>query len=184
MLKLYGGAFSRAEIIKWYLAELDMPYEFVQLDMQAGAHRAADFLAVNPMGKVPAIEDGDFKLWESGAILLYLAEKHGEMPTTPEARAEIAQWVLFANSTLATGIFVEANRERETPILLNPLDSIFQRQAYLTGESFNVADVAVGATLSFMQAMLKFDFSSYPGIQAYLGRLSERPAFKKVILRQ
>ncbi|MGB3240036.1 MAG: glutathione S-transferase N-terminal domain-containing protein [Geitlerinemataceae cyanobacterium] len=76
-LKLYGGARSRASIVQWYLDELEVPYEFVLLDMQAGTHLAPDFLEINPMGKVPAIEDGDFKLWESGAILLYIA---GEVP--------------------------------------------------------------------------------------------------------
>ena len=70
-MKLYGGAQSRAAIVRWYLEELGIPYEFVLLDMKAGEHRQPDFLGINPMGKVPAITDGEFKLWESGAILLY-----------------------------------------------------------------------------------------------------------------
>lgn len=69
MLKLYGGARSRASIVQWYLEELGEPYEFVLLDMQSGEHRQPDFLAINPFGKVPTIVDGDLKLWESGAIL-------------------------------------------------------------------------------------------------------------------
>lgn len=71
MLKLYGGARSRASIVRWYLEELSIPYEFVLLDMGAGEHQKPEYLEINPMGKVPAIADGDFKLWESGAILLY-----------------------------------------------------------------------------------------------------------------
>ena len=63
MLKLYGGARSRASIVQWYLEELEIPYQFVLLDMQAGKHKEPEFLAINPMGKVPAIIDGDFKLW-------------------------------------------------------------------------------------------------------------------------
>ena len=74
MLKLYGGAFSRASIVQWYLEELAVPYEFVMLDMKAGAHLEPDYLTINPIGKVPAIVDGDVKLWESGGILLYLAD--------------------------------------------------------------------------------------------------------------
>ncbi|MGL5083479.1 MAG: glutathione S-transferase family protein [Microcoleaceae cyanobacterium] len=181
MLKLYGGAVSRASIVQLYLEELGIPYEFVQLDMKAGAHRQPDFLAINPMGKVPAIEDGEFKLWESGAILLYLADKHGQMPESVEQRAEVVQWVLFSNSTLATGMFIEGNRERETPNLMNPLNELLQRQFYITGEAFNVADVAVGSTLGFMQMMLKFDFSPYPGVMSYANRLFERPSFQKVM---
>jgi glutathione S-transferase len=121
VLKLYGGAHSRASIIKWYLEEIGVPYEFMMLDMQAAEHLQPAFLEINPIGKVPAIVDGDFKLWESGAILLYLAHKHGKMPESLEQQAQIVQWVMFANATLGTGIFVEASRDRETPKLLTPL---------------------------------------------------------------
>lgn len=94
MLKLYGGARSRASIIHWYLEELGIPYEFVLLDMQAGEHQQPKFLAINPIGKVPAIVDGDFQLWESGAILFYLAQKYGNMPSSAEVQAKINQWIL------------------------------------------------------------------------------------------
>ena len=148
------------------------------LDMQAGAHRP-EFLAINPMGKVPAIVDGDFKLWESGAILLYLVEKYGKTPSL-EQRAELSQWVLFANATLP-GIFEEATRERETPHLLNPLNQIFEQQTFLVGEQFSVADVAVGSTLAYIPMMLKLDLSAYPAVINYIKRMSERPAFQKAI---
>jgi glutathione S-transferase len=133
MLKLYGGARSRASIIQWYLEELGVPYEFILLDMQAGEHRQPEFLAINPMGKVPAIVDGEFKLWESGAILFYLAQKYGNMPSSLEEQAKINQWILFGNATLGPGIFVEASRERETPKLLTPLNQILEKQPVLTG---------------------------------------------------
>ncbi|AFY45453.1 glutathione S-transferase family protein [Nostoc sp. PCC 7107] len=181
MLKLYGGAFSRAAIAKWYLEELQVPYEFVQLDMQAGAHRQPEYLQINPMGKVPAIVDGDFQLWESGAILLYLHEKYGKSPTSLEERAEIYQWVLFANSTLASGIFTESTREREVPLLLTPLNEIFQQQHFVLGDEFSVADVAVGSVLAYIPMMLKLDLSAYPAVLEYINRISERPAFKKGI---
>jgi glutathione S-transferase len=182
MLKLYGGARSRASIVQWYLEELGVPYEFVLLNMmEKGEHLQPEFLAINPMGKVPAIVDGDFKLWESGAILLYLAQKHGKMPTSLEQQAEIFQWVLFANSTLATGIFVEASRERETPKLLTPLNAIFEQQPFVLGKEFSVADVAVGSVLGYIPMMLKMDLSAYPAVVDYIKRMSERPAFQKAI---
>jgi glutathione S-transferase len=181
VLKLYGGARSRASIVQWYLEELQVPYEFVLLDMQAGANREPEFLAINPIGKVPAIVDGDFKLWESGAILLYLAHKYGKIPASLEKQAEITQWVFFANATLGPGIFVEASRERETPRLLTPLNEIFQRQPFLTGEEFTVADVAVGSILAYIPMMLKLDLSAYPAVVDCIKRLSERPAFQKAI---
>ncbi|MGB7443163.1 MAG: glutathione S-transferase family protein [Coleofasciculaceae cyanobacterium] len=181
MLKLYGGARSRASIVKWYLEELGIPYEFVLLDMQEGQHREPEFLKINPMGKVPAIVDGDFKLWESGAILFYLAAKQGKLPESPEKQAEINQWILFANATLGPGIFVEASRERETPRLMEPLNKIFEKQAFLLGDEFSVADVAVGSILAYIPMMLKLDLSEYSSVSDYIKRLSERPAFQKAM---
>lgn len=181
MLKLYGGARSRASIVQWYLEELEIPYEFVLLNMQVGEHRQPEYLKINPVGKVPAIVDGDFKLWESGAILLYLADKYGKTPLSPEKRAELSQWVLFANATLGPGIFVEANREQEMPRLLTTLNEIFQQQPFLLGEEFSVADVAVGSILSYIPLLLKLDLSSYPAVQNYIKQVAERPAFQKSI---
>jgi glutathione S-transferase len=181
MLKLYGGARSRASIVKWYLEEISVPYEFVMLDMQAGAHLQPDFLEINPIGKVPAIVDGDFKLWESGAILLYLAQKYGKMPASLEQQAEILQWVMFANASLGPGIFVEATRDRETPRLLKPLNDIFEKRPFLMGDEFGVADAAVGSILAYIPMMLKLDLSPYPAVLDYIKRIVERPAFKQTI---
>jgi glutathione S-transferase len=184
MLKLYGGVRSRASIVRWYLEELQTPYEFVCLDMGAGEHLQPDFLAINPIGKVPAIVDGDVKLWESGAILLYLAEKHNQLPVDLEQRAVFYQWVLFANATLGQGILIEATREKETPRLLTPLDNIFQAQPFLMGDELTVADIAVGSVLGYIPIMLKLDLSAYGAVVSYIQRLSERPAYRKAILGQ
>ncbi len=181
MLKLYGGARSRASIIQWYLEELEIPYEFILLDMQAGEHRQPEYLAINPMGKVPAIVDGDFHLWESGAILFYLAQKYGEMPPSLEEQAKINQWILFGNATLGPGIFVEASRERETPKLLTPLNQILEKQPFLLGDELSVVDVAVGSILAYIPMMLKLDLSEYPAVVDYIKRISERPAFQKAM---
>ncbi|MEG3848303.1 glutathione S-transferase family protein [Microcoleus sp. herbarium19] len=181
MLKLYGSARSRASIVKWYLEEIGVPYEFVMLDMQAAEHLQPDFLQINPIGKVPAIVDGDFKLWESGAILLYLAQKYGKMPASLEQQSQIVQWVIFANATLGPGIFVEASRDRETPKLLTPLNHIFEKQPFLMGSEFGVADAAVGSMLCYIPMMLKLDLSAYPAVLDYMKRISERPAFQKAM---
>ncbi|MBN3869165.1 glutathione S-transferase family protein [Nostoc sp. JL33] len=181
MLKLYGGTRSRASIVHWYLEEIKVPYEFVKLDMQAGEHLQPEYLAINPVGKVPAIVDGDFKLWESGAILLYLADKYSKTPLSLQERAVFSQWVLFANATLAPGLFGEENREREMPRLLTPLNEIFSKQPFLLGNELTVADVAVGSILNYIPMILKLDLSSYPAVLNYMKQLSERPAFQKSI---
>ncbi|MEG3439508.1 glutathione S-transferase family protein [Pannus brasiliensis CCIBt3594] len=180
-LKLYGGARSRASIVRWYLEEFAIPYEFVLLDMANGEHRKPEFLALNPFGKVPTIVDGDLSLWESGAILLYLAEKHGQLPAELDRRAIYTQWILFANSTLSNGLFLEATRERETPLLLAPIDRILGEHSFIMGDEFTVVDVAIGSILAYAVLMAKLDYSPYPNLAAYLQRLRERPAFVKSI---
>lgn len=181
MLKLYGGARTRASIVQWYLEELGIAYDYLSLNLQAGEHRQPDYLAVNPVGKVPAIVDGDFKLWESGAILLYLADRNDDAIQTPEQRAELAQWVLFANATFGPGVFMEASREREMPRLLTFLNQHLESRSYLLGDHFSAADVAVGSFIAYMPIMLQIGFDDYPAIAAYLKRLSDRPAFQKTL---
>ena len=167
--------------VQWYLEELGVSYELIVLDLQNNEQRQPEYLAINPMGKVPALVDGEFKLWESGAILLYIAEIYGNLSDSPTERARSNQWILFANATLGPGLFVEASRERELPRLMQPLNQILQTHAFLMGAEFTVADVAVGSMLSYSTIILKLDLSAYPAVVDYIKRLAERPAFQKTI---
>lgn len=181
-LQLYGGAYTRSAMVQWYLAELAVPYEYQELDIRAGDHLKPEYLAINPMGKLPAIVDGEFKLWESGAILLYLADKYDQMGGgDKQKQAEIIQWVFFANATLGPGLFLEERREKEMPRLLQPLNIMFQKQSFLIGEELTVADVAVGYYLYMARLLLKLDYSEYPAVVAYLENLSKRPAFQATV---
>ena len=181
MIKLYGGERSRASIVKWYLEEIGIEYEFVMLDMATQEHLQPPFLKLNPMGKVPVIVDGEVTLWESGAILLYLAEKYTQQVATLEQRSLANQWILFANSTFATGLFIEATRQKEKERLLPPLDQIFANNSYVMGEEFTVADVAFGSMLAYTQILLQLDISAYPHLSEYLQRLTQREGFKNSI---
>jgi len=183
MIKLYGGKRSRASIVQWYLEELNIPYEFVILDMENGEHKKPDFLAINPMGKVPAIDDNGFYLWESGAILSYLSDQYDSEKRSIQEQAKINQWILFANATLGPGIFIESNRETEKQKLFPPLNEHLNQYNYLVNDTFTVADVAVGAYLAYMPMMLQLNFSDYLGIENYLKRLSGRPAFQTSMSR-
>jgi glutathione S-transferase len=180
VIKLYGGGRSRASIIQWYLEELAVPYEFVLLDMLANEHLQPDFLAINPFGKVPAIVDDGFKLWESGAILLYLAEKYDNWTTSNQV-AELAQWILFANATLGPGLLVESTRDREMPRLLTPINEMLSHASFFHGDQFSVIDVAVGSYLNYANTLLKLDLSPYPAIVNYIQQITARPAFLKSI---
>jgi len=183
MIKLYGAKRSRASIVQWYLEELNIPYEFVILDMENGEHKKPDFLAINPMGKVPAIDDNGFYLWESGAILSYLSDQYDSEKRSIQEQAKINQWILFANATLGPGIFIESNRETEKQKLFPPLNEHLNQYNYLVNDTFTVADVAVGAYLAYMPMMLQLNFSDYSGIENYVKRLSDRPAFKTSMSR-
>ena len=178
MIKLYGGARSRASIVRWYLEELGINYEFILLDMSTGEHQQPDFIKLNPFGKVPTIVDEDFVLYESGAILLYLDRKYSGKELSVEEQAILTQWTLFANATLGPNIFGIESRERELPKLMMPLNELLSKHQYLLGDEFSVADVAVGSILIYIPLMLKLDLSAYPAVVNYIRALSNRPACK------
>ncbi|BAY24676.1 glutathione S-transferase N-terminal domain protein [Calothrix sp. NIES-2100] len=180
-LKLYGSPKTRTPMVQWYLAELNIPYEYISLNISANEQHQPEFLAINPLGKVPAIVDGDLKLWESGAILLYLADKYHQLPNSLEERAKITQWVIFANATLAPGLFLADKREKEMPILLTPLNQILQQQPFIVSNKLSVADIAVASYLYYAKSLLSLDFSKYPAIVAYLDRVAARSAFKDTL---
>jgi glutathione S-transferase len=178
MIKLYGSSFSRAAIVKWYLEELHLPYEFILVEIQKGEQFQPEYLALHPFAKVPTIDDNGFILWESGAILTYLASKYDPSLDTPEKIAIVNQWVIFANSTLSDGIFAPQFQAKETPHLLGKLNEILSSQPYLIGETFSAGDVAVCALLGYVPMMLKdFDFTPYPNVVSYMERLKQRPGF-------
>ncbi|MEM9153165.1 MAG: glutathione S-transferase family protein [Cyanobacteria bacterium P01_F01_bin.3] len=180
-LSLYGGPQTRATLVQWYLEELEIPYSYIALNLQANEQQQPEYLAINPMGKVPAVVDGDVKIWESGAILLYLAEKVGAVSDSAAGRAEMSQWVIFANATLGTSLFLPDRRDREAPRLLKPLDEILTERPYIVGAELTAADIAVGSYLFYSTVMFSFDLSPYPTVDAYVKRLMARPAFQKTM---
>jgi len=180
-LILYGGERTRAQSVVWYLEELGIPYQYKKLDLRAGENLQPEYLAINPIGKVPALVDDGFNVWESGAILWHLAKKHGKIPSDLNKQSQTIQWILFANSTLANGLFLEDKREKEMPRLLNPLNEIFQNNSYLMGEEFTVADVAVGYYLYAARLLFNLDWQEYPFVIDYLERLAQRKAFANTV---
>lgn len=178
MIKLYGGPRTRAGIVSWYLEELGLAFESVTVDIQAGAQHKPEYRAINPIGKVPALVDGSTKVWESGAVLLYLADKYGKA-STPEARAEIGSWVLYANATLTPALTDEKNRAELLKRAVEPLNEVLASRQFLVGNDLTAADVAVGAVLGWSAMAMKIDYSAYANVMAYMGRLTQRPAFRK-----
>lgn len=186
-ITLYGGARSRASMPRWYMEEREIPYSWQQLDMEAGEHRQPPFTAINPFGKVPALVEespelpgGRVQLFESGAILLYLAERHGGECQSAAERGQAQQWVLFANATLATALFVPSNREREFPRLMTVLDGLLDGGRPLLGERWGVADCAVHAYLAYLPIFFpQIDLGPYPNVQATIAATQQRPAYQR-----
>ncbi|KAJ9507575.1 hypothetical protein QJQ45_019243 [Haematococcus lacustris] len=129
-IKLFTNPGSRGKMSEWALAELGLDYEPITVDMRSGQHKTAEYLKINPFGKVPALVDEGMPLFESGAIVLHLANKYGKLP--PNELAVAAQWVLWANSTLSEAFFVKG----PTPggaALLSVLNDILTTKPYLAG---------------------------------------------------
>eukprot|EP00884_Botryococcus_braunii_P011802 jgi/Botrbrau1/20622/Bobra.113_1s0047.1 len=175
-LTLYTNPRSRGKILEWYLEELGTPYARNELSYEARDHKADWFLKINPMGKLPALTDGDLKLFESGALLLYVADKYDPSVTTPEQRALAAQWVLFANATLGPGMFDPAQQEKQMEGIMNALEVALQGQDYLVDNKFSVSDVAIGSYLLYCLLFYpQLDYSPWPNVKAYVERLKSRP---------
>ena len=189
-LTLYGGPRTRATMPRWYLEEKNIAYALKELDLRGNQHRQPYYLAINPFGKLPALVDTSLQgpdgqaltLFESGAILLHLAEHHAGEITSASQRSLIAQWLLFANATLAIALFVPSNREREFPRLMEELNRQLSPGRPLVGDQWGAADCAVTAYLAYLPIFFpQEDLTPYPAIQALIAATQERPAYRKVM---
>ena len=205
MLKIYGHPGSRAARPLWVCRELGVQYEHIPTHFADGGTKSPQFLAINPAGRIPAIDDDGFCLAESMAINVYLAKKHGGelAPRSLEDEARMLQWSFWAMTEVEkplvtlfmqrfevpTGSEIEKYfRERspkdpatEQAALkavehpLSVLNGHLAKQDYLLGSSFTLADLNVASVLS-MGLAAKFDYGPYPNVQQWLGRCLSRPA--------
>ena len=196
-LKIYGVPRSRAFRTLWLAKELGLDYENVAVDFATGETRRAPYLAINPNGHVPAIDDDGFILWESMAINLYLAKKHalGTLyPTALQDEARVWQWSLWGMTEIErnvlTAMFNRAilpedkrdpaaadQAETELRHPLGVLDGAVSRTPYLIGNDFTVADLNVASILSWARPA-RIDFGPFPKAADWLGRCALRAAAK------
>ena len=174
-LKLHGSQGSRSPLCNWYLEELNVQYEMAP-------PKPSD----HPFGQIPYLTDGSVGVFESGAILLYIADKFDDKCTTAEARAKFTKWVLWANSSLDPICFVENERGQVMGTRLDQpgravsvLDQLLAEQEYLVDNAFSVADVAVCSYLNYVPLFFPSVRLNSPNIVAYMKRCAERPAFAK-----
>ena len=194
-IKIYGPAASRAARALWIVHELDIPFEHIAKEMKD--LKNPDYLKVNPNGKVPALVDGEFKLFESMAINLYLAarfNKDGFLPASLEDQALCHQWSFWGMTelekpllTILIDMFMTAPDKRKPEAVAEAqktlpkpfavLNAALEGNEYLLGSSFTVADLNLASIMSWSKP-IKYDFGPFPNVGAWLDRCLSRPAFK------
>ena len=188
-ITLYGGPQTRASMPRWYMEEMGIPYDLKELSLANGEHLKKDFLSINPFGKLPALKDESILdsngkpliLFESGAILLHLAEHHGGEIKRPSDRSLISQWTHFANSTLAFAIFVPDQKTKTLPRLLTELNSEIGN-GYFVNNQWGAADCAISSYLAYIKMFFpNEDLSAYPAIETLIQATRERPAYQKIM---
>ncbi len=189
-LTLYGGQKTRATLPRWYMEEKNIKHNLVELNRQTGENLQAEFLAINPFGKLPVLIDSSIamsngeplKIFESGAILLHLAEQYSDDIKTIENKALTSQWLQFANSTLSIALFVPSHREKEFPRLMKELDHQLDTDQPLVGSLWGAADCAIQAYLAYLPLLFpRIDLDPYPAIQATIDSVVRRPAYRKAM---
>lgn len=189
-LTLYTNPQSRGRIARWMLEEVGEPYEVQVLDY-ATSMKAPSYLAINPMGKVPAILHGDTVVTESAAICAYLADAFPNAglapPPTSPARGDYYRWLFFAAGPMeqaitnkAAGFIAKPEMERmfgygNYASVLDALENKLVASAYVCGGAFSAADVYLGSALNW--GTLFGTIEKRPAFLAYLAKLTSRPAF-------
>ncbi|MDP2311876.1 MAG: glutathione S-transferase N-terminal domain-containing protein [Pseudomonadota bacterium] len=177
------------------LEELGIPYELVKVDIRAGEQKRPEYLAVNPNGKIPALVDGERHVWESGAILLYLAEKHGRfLPTEPQARLDAIAWLFWQMSGVGP-MFGQAfhfrMRDEQIPYataryadeckrLLGVMEARLAEVPYLAGAEYSIADIS---TFTWVRnaPRLGLDLADFPNTRRWLADIEARPAVGRML---
>ena len=201
-MKLYNTPISpNGKRVRICAAELGLALDEARIDFARGDARTPEYLALNPMGKVPTLVDGELALWESAAILYHLASRGGPSalwPADARAQADVMRWLFFCSShvdpyftTLVVERFIKARRglpadethvAYATEMLARFVPVVEQQLAtrpFLAG-GFGLADIALGCTLE-LSPSLRYDLAAAPGVRAWLERCQARPSWKASI---
>ena len=194
-LMFYHAPRSRSGIVLWMLEELGVPYKMEQLSLKKATHKSAEYLAINPMGKVPAIKHGDTVVTEAGAICCYLADAFPAAGLAPAIdapeRGTYLRWLFFSPSCIEPAMTDKAFQRPPVPAstvgygdfdtVMNTISYAISRGDYLLGHHFSAADVVLGSALRY--GMMFGALPKRPEFEAYAGRLAERPALQRANAR-
>ncbi len=198
MLKVWGRKnSSNVQKVMWAVGELGLAHERVDIGGEFGGNKEPAYLALNPNGLVPTLEDGDLILWESNSIVRYLAGRYGPgklEPKDPKARARAGQWMDWQISVVLPAITVAfwglirtppekrdhaaiAASQAKSTEAMKILDANLSRNAYVAGDAFSMGDIPVGVfTYRFRQ--LVPERPSLPNLERWYASLERRPAFR------
>jgi glutathione S-transferase len=197
-LRIYGVARTRAFRALWMAKELGLGYEHLPIEIGDAGARSPEFLALNPNGRLPFIDDDGFVLFESLAMTLYLAKKHaqrGLYPATLQDEAKAWQWSFWAISEVDRGVNIwslhavrlppaerdAGKRDEALKVLQKPfkvLDAAVSKQDYLLGSRFSVADLNVAAVIS---RAVDMDLAAFPYLKTWLTRCLDRLAAREAL---
>jgi glutathione S-transferase len=197
MLKIWGRKNSiNVQKVMWAVGEIGLKHERIDAGMAFGRNKEPAYLKMNPNGLVPTIEDGDLVLWESGAIIRYLAARYGDdslWPEDPAHRAHADQWMDWAVTVLNPAIFaafwglvrtppeqrdkaaIEASRDK-TAEALKIIDNHLAHRLFVAGPTLSMGDIPLGCFVN-RWFVLPIDRPALPNVTAYYERLKQRPAF-------
>jgi glutathione S-transferase len=196
MLKIYGAPHSRAFRVIWLANEIGVPYEHIPVTFSVPNAQCKEpwYIALNPNGRVPTIDDDGFVMWESAGINLYLADRYrGPLyPSTPEGRGRMLQWTFFvANDVEPVMITLFRNRVFYPPEQRNAaladqseaalrtalfiLEQQLEKTPFFGGDRWDMTDFMVASVL-YVLTRLKLDLTAYPKLGAWLTASINRPA--------
>ena len=197
MIKLYYHPSPNPAKVALFLEEAGLPYEMVPVDTRKGEQHSAAFLAINPNGKTPALVDGDVNVFDSNAILLYLAEKSGKFlpPNTPENRAAMYSWLMFVATGIGpyTGQLVHFKNVAPEPKAYavnrydfeawrhwNILEARLATHRYMVAETYTLVDMAVWGWARAVPFALGADaWTKLPNVKRLLDEINVRPAAQR-----
>lgn len=202
MLKLWGRAnSSNLKKVTWLCEEIGLPYNRIDAGMSYGVVNTPEYRKLNPNGLVPTIEEDGFVLWESNAIVRYLAAKHSAGKLWPEdlnIRAEADKWMDWQNTTfwpnfrpLFWNLVRTPPDQRDTAAMedsrlktaevLGYLDAHLKNRSYIVGETLTMGDIPMGCAI-WRWIGLPIERTELPNLQRWFDNLSSRPAYKKVVM--
>lgn len=187
---LYHHPFSRAAGTLWMLEEVGVAYDLRFVDILAGGQKAPEVLALNPMGKLPILTDGEIVVTESAAIGLYLADRYAPGRLAPRlddpARGTYYRWSCFAPSVIEPGVMAKMSdwnvREGQAgwgnyEAMLQAMDTAIADREFILGDVFSMADIIFGGTVRYLLGVGALE--PRPTLTAYAERLAARPALQR-----